>query len=421
MTEFGNIRYMCVVGIKYDTAPIDVREAFHFKKTDILDVTNYLLDINIEEVVILSTCNKSEIFFISTNPTEDIEIVYDTFEKFFDAKVDRNYFFNKYGDEALKHLFKVTIGYESLVIGEDQILGQVIDSYQTALDIGATKKLLNKIFREAITFAKKIKTESDISSQKTSIAYIGIRKLQEDLDLNNKNILVIGVGDMGKLALEYLFEYNSNIFVSNRTYSNSLKLKDKFEDLNILNYENLYKDIEKMDVVISATASPHTIIKKEHIKKREKPLTIMDLSLPRDVDEDVKLLDNITLNIIDDLTKISSKNMREKKKTLENYLPKVDEIIQEIKEWENLSSVDPVMDLFYKRCNDISEKTFNYLNRKLNITDREKELLKKMLDSSLKNVIKKPLLELKNMSHTNKKITTIETLVDILKREENED
>lgn len=408
----------CVVGINHHIAPIDIRERVHFKETDIIEATDILLSESIEELVILSTCNRSEIYFLTYNMDSDMKKVKKFYEEFFDISDLDSYVIEKYSDDALEHLFNVTVGLDSLVIGEDQILGQVRDAHMTSMDIGASKKDMNKIFREAITLAKQIKTETDISDQPISISYIGVKKIDEVLGLKGKKAMIIGLGNMGRLALNHLIELDTQIYVTNRTLENSLKVQREFEneDIEVIPFEDMNSMISEMDVLISATSSPHVIITKENIHKRNKPLYIMDLSLPRDISPEVAEIEDVVLYDIDSLQSLSEKSLNEKKRILDSYRDEIKKKVMELQNWSLNSKVDPIMKNLNERCDKIADDTLNYIFRKTDMNHSEQLKVEKIVRSALKKVLREPLLSIKEIGDNAKKETVIKILDEVLNK-----
>lgn len=403
----------CLVGINHHVAPIEIRERVHFKETDIIEVTDHLMGESISELVILSTCNRSEIYFLSSQPDQDLDLVVTYLKDYFQIDLEEKDLICKIGDEALEHLFYVAIGLDSMIIGEDQILGQVVDAHTTAMDLNSSQKILNKIFREAITFAKKVKSESGVSDKPVSIAYIGVKKMEELFDLSISRCMIIGLGEMGSLALNYLIERGADVVACNRTYENSIKMQQKYHALEILPFEDRLKGLVDVDILISATASPHTIINPRDLLKRTKPLAIMDLSLPRDVDPEVGNLDEVVLYDIDSLQEIGEKNLAENKEVLERYKPEIQEIIGDLKHWISESKVDPIMKSLNERCDEIADDTLRYIFRKTDLTHNEQLKVDKIVRSALKKVVREPMLSVRQMEESDRKEVTIAVLKEV--------
>lgn len=407
-----------VLGVNHNDTPINIREAVSFTDTQKIEGINFLLDNGIEEVIILSTCNRSEIYIYSQNILDKVEVVKDFYEDFFNVENIKKYLFCKVGKEAIKHLFNVSAGLDSLVLGEDQILGQVKDAHDFSRQLGASKKVFNKLFREAITASKDIKTTTKISQQPLSISYIGIKCLKEKMKtLENKSALVIGLGKMSKLAMKHLAQEKlNNIYVTNRSYEKLKSIQDEYKNLIPIKYEDRYKLMDKVDIVISATSSPHTILKKENMPKLSNELIMIDIALPRDIDKNLNEFENIEVYDIDDLKKISEKNDKKRKELACAGELIIDEKIEEFNEWLDTIKIDPTIQSLNDKCSDIREDTLDYIYRKLDLNCRDKKIIDKMLTSALKRLVREPIINLKQIKDSGKQeeyIKMVEELFDL--------
>ncbi|MFR8871679.1 glutamyl-tRNA reductase [Paraclostridium sordellii] len=407
-----------VVGVNHNDTPIHIRENVSFTDTQKIEGINFLLDNGISEVVVLSTCNRSEIYIYSDDILKKIEIVKDFYEDFFNVDNIKEYLFCKTGQHAIEHVFRVAAGLDSIVLGEDQILGQVKDAHEFSKQLGASKKVFNKLFREAITASKDIKTTTKISHQPISISYIGIKCLKDRLgSLEGKNALVIGIGKMSKLAMKHLEEEKLNsIYVTNRSYEKLQDIQDEYKNLIPIKYEERYSVLEKVDVVISATASPHTVIKKENMPNLSNTLIMMDIALPRDIDKNIDTLENIEVYDIDDLKKISDENDKKRRELACTGELLIDEKIDEFNDWLETIKIDPTIQSLNDKCTDIREDTLDYIYRKLDLNCKEKKIIDKMLTSALKRLIREPILNLKQIKDSGKQeeyIKIVEELFDL--------
>ncbi|CEJ75362.1 glutamyl-tRNA reductase [[Clostridium] sordellii] len=407
-----------VVGVNHNDTPIHIRENVSFTDTQKIEGINFLLDNGISEVVVLSTCNRSEIYIYSDDILKKIEIVKDFYEDFFNVDNIKEYLFCKTGQDAIEHVFRVSAGLDSIVLGEDQILGQVKDAHEFSKQLGASKKVFNKLFREAITVSKDIKTTTKISHQPISISYIGIKCLKDRLgSLEGKNALVIGIGKMSKLAMKHLEEEKLNsIYVTNRSYEKLQDIQDEYKNLIPIKYEERYSVLEKVDVVISATASPHTVIKKENMPNLSNTLIMMDIALPRDIDKNIDTLENIEVYDIDDLKKISDENDKKRRELACTGELLIDEKIDEFNDWLETIKIDPTIQSLNDKCTDIREDTLDYIYRKLDLNCKEKKIIDKMLTSALKRLIREPILNLKQIKDSGKQeeyIKIVEELFDL--------
>lgn len=394
---------LAVIGVNYDKTPLDIREKVSFTKSKKIKASEYLLHTGIEEVCILSTCNRSEIYVADKDLKSSINKVKEFFKVFFNVPNIEEHLFIKEDREVVSHIFNVASGLQSMILCEDQILGQVKEVLEFSIENNYSKKVLNKLFREAITAGKRIKRELRISENPISMVYIAIKLLKEKIgSLKDKKACVIGMGDMGTLALKHLLDENlSEIFVANRTYNNLLDLINEFPNIKPVEYENRYTLLNNIDILITATSAPHTIIDYEHLKEIKKELYIMDLAVPRDVEKKVRDLKNIHLYDVDDFKNISEDNIRKREELTNEAKEIIAFSVEEFMLWiKGLRVEEVIMDL-NKRCNEIKDEYFGYIDDRLDLDSKEKEVIDKMLASALKRLIREPILKLKNVDDEN--------------------
>ncbi len=411
---------IAVIGINHNLSPISIRERVSFTDTKKIEAINILLDKDIDEIVILSTCNRSEIYISCEDVEKGIEVVKAFYEEFFELGEVRNYLFSKKNKEVIEHLFNVASGLDSVVLGEDQILGQVKDAHEFSMKLGATKKLFNRLFRDAITTAKEVKTITKISQQSLSISYIGIKLLKEKMvSLKDKNVLIIGLGKMNLLTIKYLQEENvGTIYISNRSIEKFKEIQSIYDNIEYVDYKDRYNFLKdnKIDIVISATSSPHLVIRKEDMPSIKNKIYFMDLALPRDIDYNIKKLDYAEVYCIDDLKYIQHKNDETRVQLSKEAYKIINDKIDEFILWEDISTIDPTIQSLNQKCNEIKEDTLDYISRKINLNQRDKKIIDKMMTSALKRVIREPIINLKQVKNKGKReeyIKIIEELFDI--------
>lgn len=388
-----------VVGVNHNKTPIAIRERLSFRESQKIEATELLLDEGLEEVVILSTCNRSEIYFASYDIDRKIEVVRSFFKTYFDQEDCDTYLFAKKEEEAMKHLCCVCLGFDSIVLGEDQILGQVKDAMRNAMELKSSKKVLNHMFRSAVTIAKKVKKETKLSENPLSLSYIGVKKLKEEIpDFKKVRVLLIGLGKMGLLALKHLeAEGVEDIVVCNRKYEKSLEIRKEHPVCQVEEYSNLKEVLSTADIVISATSSPHIIISEEMLEKRKSPMYLLDLALPRDISENVGKLYNVSLYNIDSLKNVSKENIRERVRLFSEKEDEVEEAIGEFMFWKSKTMSDPVLCSLNERCEEIKKDTLSYIYRKVPLEPRHKKVIDKMVESALKRMLREPILNLKQI------------------------
>ena len=406
-----------VVGVNHNLAPINVREAVSFTDTKKIEAINILLDREIDEIVILSTCNRSEIYISGENIQQKVDEVANFYKDYFGVKDIEQYLFKKTNLEAIQHLFDVTAGLDSLVVGEDQILGQVKDAHEFCMKLGATKKVFNKLFRDAVTTSKEIKTITKISQQPLSISYIGVKLLKEKMGtLEGKNALIVGLGKMNLLTLNHLEEENvKNFYIANRNIEKTKEIENKFDNIIPIEYSDRHKIIQEksIDIVISATSSPHLVIKYDDMPKLDKKIYIMDIALPRDIDTKLKELNYVELYDIDDLKEIHDKNDIKRNELAQKAQEIIKIKIDEFTEWLDLTFIDPTIQSLNSKCIEIKEDTLEYIFRKIDLNQREQKIIDKMLGSALKRVIREPIINLKQVKNKGQREEYIKVIEDL--------
>lgn len=388
-----------VIGIHHQNTPIHIREKAAFTTNSLKKSAQSLLkEEGIDEVVILSTCNRSEVYICGENIEEGIKAVKKLYLEKKSPELNA-FLFIKTNENAISHLYRVASGLDSRILGEDQILGQVKDALTTAQSIGAGKKFLNKLFREAITFAKKMKNECSISENPLSISSVGVHYLQNAVqDLQDKNIMVVGSGKMGILAIKYL-QCNgvNNIWITNRTHGHAIQVAQQFEGVTTLDFEQRYDVLTEMDVLITATSSPHVIIKKEKMPNLTKPLTILDLALPRDVEDGIEDHEYIRLCTIDDLNQVVDENLAYRKQMACRIESQIHTEVETLLQWISSAKMDHVIQEFQQLSNEAAKAAMQNICKKVDLNENEQSYIDKIIRSSIQRLIKNPIEQLKQL------------------------
>ncbi|KGM94697.1 glutamyl-tRNA reductase [Clostridium novyi A str. 4552] len=408
---------LAVIGINYNNTPIDIREKVSFSKSQKYKACSYLIERGISEVIIVSTCNRSEIYICSDKINNHINEVIDFYKNFFEVQIVAEYIFIKKDKEAISHIYNVAAGLDSMILGEDQILGQVKEALIYSMENKFSRKILNKLFREAITSAKKIKSKLKISETPISMVYIAIKLLEKNIGtLKGKKACIIGAGEMGRLALKHLVnEELDEIFVANRTYNNVIDLLHEFPKIKPIEYEKKYEVLNKVDILITATSAPHLVIKKENLENIKQDIYIMDLALPRDVEKTVGDIENIHLYDVDDFKNISDSNKIKRKELSLIAKDSIDSYVYEFNQWMKSLKVDNTIKDLNDRCKDIKDEYLGYIAKRIDLNERDKEILEKMLFGALKKVVKEPILKLKKLKDEEEINKYIKSLNELFK------
>ncbi len=393
------------ISINHNTAPIEIREALHLSHDEIVDLIPKLKDNLFDEGFVLSTCNRTEIFgtpkigildykrleelIIDYKPVEGIKP--ENFNKFFSCG-------------AVKHLFSVATGIDSLIIGDSQILGQVKDSFQVSEDMNFAGSIIKRIFDATLRVGKRAIKETLIGEGAVTVSYAAVQVVEKIFsNLDKKSALVIGAGETGELAATHLNDKGvGRIAVSNRTLANAEKLASKIHG-EIVPFEQLTEHLHEYDIIISATSSPDLILSVDDIKRmmkkrRGNTSVIMDIALPRDVDSAAGEIDNVFYNDIDSLKVIVDQNMRKRKEEI----PKVEEIILDemtnLFSWFNTLEVVPtiktVREFFEEIRNDELEKI------KHKISDEDYEKLEDMTRRMMGRILHNPTIKLRELAES---------------------
>ncbi|MBD5460927.1 MAG: glutamyl-tRNA reductase [Lachnospiraceae bacterium] len=384
------------LGINYKRAQLNVRDKTSFTDEMKLRFFRSAEEAGVEQCLVLSTCNRSEVYYFYGEEEQRVRIREIYGEMFPDINVS-GYLTQLCGEEAMAYLFRVAAGLESLVLGEDQILGQVKEALEYSRAMGYSGKELNKTVQGAISCAKRIKTELRISEKPLSVSYIGIRRLEEVCGIRGKRILVIGSGKTSTLALKYLYEYGAGqVTACSRNYAHAGKLREQFPDIAVISYEERYVFMGQCDIVVSATASPHLVVRREEFCPVS-PLTFLDLAAPRDIDAAFAEDPLVCLIDLDSLQEIAGKNRHEREHLVQESGKLVREEVEETLLCLRQSRMDSTIESLQLRCGEIVEDSCAYLNRKIELGPREQKLLRKVLNASLQRLLREPIRELKGL------------------------
>lgn len=390
-----------LIGVNYKKAQLDIRDKTSFTDGMKLDFFQRAEKQGVEQCMVLSTCNRSEVYFFYEEEGQAVKMR-DAYMGMFPEVDLRDYLFELRGEEAIAYLFRLSAGLESLVLGEDQILGQVKEALDYARTMGYSKKEMNRVVRNAVTCAKRVKTELKISEKPLSVSYVGIKRLEADCGIAGKRILVIGSGHTAMLALKYLFEYKEvHVTACSRNHTHTKKLRETFPEIEVASFERRYEVMESCDIVVSATASPHLVVRREEFTP-VRPVTFLDLAAPRDVD--IALAKERLVNLInlDSLLRIVEENRRERERLVTESRRLIEEDLEETRAWLLRSRMDSTIESLQARCGRIVEDSYAYLNRKMELSPREQKLLKKVLNASLQRLLREPIQELKQIDSQQK-------------------
>lgn len=409
--------FILTMGLNHHTAPIDIREKLVFKETEEeMALITLLQEKSILENVIISTCNRTEIVAVVDQIHTGRYYLKRFMANWFQMDMEKiePYLFLHEEKEAVNHLYKVTAGLDSLVLGETQILGQVKHAFEIAKQTGTTGTLLNKLFREVVTFAKKVHHQTKINENAVSVSYAAVevaKKLYGSLE--NKKIVLVGAGEMSELALQNLAGSGIvDITIINRTKANAEILADQFQ-AKVGTYEEMNNYLSIADIVLVSTSADEPIIKQKDMQilmsQKSTSMLVIDIGLPRNVEHDCSYIPNFHLYDIDDLAGVVSANSLERQKIVLALENTIETEVQSFFEWEKQLGVVPVIRALREKALEMQEITMTSLENKLpGLTEREYIQIGKHMKSIINQMLKQPISELKEMSVENDAPTSIE-------------
>lgn len=400
--------HIIVVGLNYKTAPVEIRERLAFEESALPDAILALKNKkSILENVIVSTCNRTEVYAVVDQLHTGRYYIKEFLSEWFhiDQKEFAEHLFIHEHEAAIEHLFKVTCGLNSMVLGETQILGQIRNSFLQAQENGTTGTVFNHLMRQAVTLAKRAHSETDIGANAVSVSYAAVELAKKVFgDLKDKHVLVIGAGKMGELAIKNLYSNGATkVTVINRTFERAKTLAERFEG-EAKSIQELQCAIMDADIVISSTGARGYVIEKDMMKNMEKmrkgrPLFLVDIAVPRDLDPAIADMENAFLYDIDDLEGIVQSNLEEREKAAEKIMLMIEKEIREFNDWVNMLGVVPVISALREKALAIQGETMKSIERKLpNLSERERKVLNKHTKSIINQLLKDPILQVKELS-----------------------
>jgi len=315
------------VGLNYKTTPVEVRERLAFPEAHVPQAVQQVRGLpGFEESVVLSTCNRVELYAAHSLPSGDhghaaLRDYLVTHFKLQPEHAEALVLYNLDSTEAARHLFRVVSGLDSMVLGETEIFGQVKAAYKVALDTGTTSRALNKLFQQAFTVGKKVRNETTIQRGSTSVGSVAVDLAEKVHDFKECRVMLVGAGEMSRTCAQSLLSRGAkSVIVSNRSYDKAVELAAEMKG-TALKFDEWESVLHEVDVIISSTSAPHFVIKPEQIeqvmrKRRWNPLLLIDIAVPRDVDPAVNEIEGVYLYDIDALQAIADDGRRERERQL---------------------------------------------------------------------------------------------------------
>jgi len=394
-----------VVGLSHKSAPIEVREKLYFPEETIPAALSKLMSYEgVRESLIISTCNRVEIYASVADSAKGVDRIKQFISDYHGiAREALEGSLYVYPDaQGVRHTFRVASSLDSLVLGEAQILGQIKDAYDIALKAKTTSTILNKLIKKSISVAKRVRTETKLAEGAVSISSAAVELAKKIFgDLTGKTVMLLGAGEMAELAAQHLLSNGvKNIMVANRTFERAEELAKEFKG-DAIRFEHFPDALVMVDILICATGAQQFVVKRDMVAKvikdrRHKPIFMIDISNPRNIDPEVDKVDNVYLYDIDDLQSKVDVNTEGRAKEAETAEELVTQEVETYLQWERgLDAVPTIVDL-REKIEDIRkrevEKTIGSLN---GITEDQKRAVDMMSQAIVNKLLHAPLVVLK--------------------------
>ena len=386
--ENGNISKhstFYVVGLSYKKADADIRGKFSLDDVGKKNVLKQAQQEGVESLLVTSTCNRTEIYGFAQHPFQLIKLLCDNSQGTVEDFQKVAYIFKN--QEAVRYMFRVGTGLDSQILGDFEIISQIKSAFTESKSMNLVNAFIERLVNSVIQTSKRIKNETEISSGATSVSFASVRYIFSNIDdIANKNILLFGTGKIGRNTCENLVKHTKHeqITLINRTKDKAERLARKL-DLVVKDYSDLQLEIQKADVLVVATGAQNPTVDKA-ILNLKKPLLILDLSIPKNVNENVTTVDGVTLVHMDHLSQITDETLENRKK----HIPAAEVIIEEIMDdflaWTKQRKFAPTIHALKEKLNSIKESELSVQRKKLsNFDEAQAELISARIIQKITN------------------------------------
>ena len=393
---------LLTLGVSHKTAPLAVRERLALPEGRATAVLGELTDHDaIHEAVAISTCNRTELYLLAADTVEAESAALAILARQADIRPTEltESLYSMRGSQAVRHLFGVAAGLDSMIVGEAEIQGQVKRAYELALVEGSTGPVTNRLFHEALAAGKRVRTETGVGRSRVSVSTVAVELAAEMLgDLSARRVLVIGAGENGELTAKALRERGVHtVFVANRHYNRAIGLAQRF-DGTAVRFDDLPAQLGRADIVVSCTSSPHQILGREELEQvsGERPLVVLDIAVPRDVDPRVRDLPGVTLYDMDDLQRAVTRNLDVRQAEAARARTLVEQENERFERWLSSLDVVPTIAALRARGEAIVEQVLRENEpRWQSLSEADRERLALMARAVIGRMLHEPTMRLK--------------------------
>jgi glutamyl-tRNA reductase len=397
-----------VAGLNHKIADVDVREKLAFNGPKLEEGLKRFRELpEVHEAIILSTCNRVELYAnVKDNQraAEAVKTFLSEFHNINRSSLDAGLYIYD-GVNAVRHIFRVASSLDSMVVGEPQILGQLKDAFELALSQKTTGILLNKLMKKAISVAKRVRTETRIAENAVSISFAAVELAKKIFtDLSKRVFMLLGAGEMAELAAKHLISSGvKEVLVSNRTYERACDLAKEFNGKPV-RFDEFIDEMAQADIVICSTGAPDYIVTKGQMQKvmkerKQRQVFLIDISVPRNIDPETNDLDNVYLYNVDDLQGVVDSNLFERKKEAEKAEKIIDEELETFLRWQSTLDSVPTIIAIREKAEEIKKEELDKLFHKITgMGEKEREAIEYMATALINKMIHPPTAALKEDS-----------------------
>jgi glutamyl-tRNA reductase len=417
-----------VTGLNHRTAPVSVRERLAFTP---LDLANGLAELKslpgVLEGMILSTCNRVEVALTAedeVDPRQTLE-AFLSVAKGIDSRELHPYLYNFEGHEAIRHIFRVAASLDSMIVGEPQILGQLKSAYSLAKEQGSVTGLLDTVVMRAFSVAKRVRTETDIGVSAVSISYAAVELAREIFgSLKGQRVMLIGAGKMSELAARHLLRSGvQQILVTNRTESRARDLADLVHG-TVVPYDEFRSRLKDVDIVITSSGATGHLLNKEDMRRivasrKNRPMFLIDIAVPRNIEPAVNELDNIFLYDIDDLQRIVDENLKGRLDQATEADKIVAEEVERLENWMRTRHVGPMIVSLQERLEQIRQSEIDRVRGKLGgLTSQQEQAIEMLTRGIVNKIAHGPISQLRKHAGSDNGAEMLDAIRNIFRLEE---
>ena len=395
------------IGTSHHVAPIEFRERLAFSEEQLIESLQHLLESDqVQEAVILSTCNRVEVYAVANsvrNADAAAKMLVEFLARSRQIGVEslKKWCYLHHNLETIQHLFRVTASLDSMVVGESQILGQVKTAYDLSRASGGAGTILNRLFTKAFSVGKRIRSETTITTGAVSISYAAVELAKKIFNtLEGKTVAIIGAGEMSELTAKHLVANGvANVLVANRTYERAVKIAEKFNGTPIA-YDSDLNFLIDADIVISSTNAPDYLIKRQPLaaimrKRRHRYMFLIDIAVPRDIDPDVSKIDYAFLYNIDDLEAVVVSNLKDRQQEAGQAEQIVTEEAKQFYNQLQTFQVNPTIKALHQQFRQIADTELQACFYKSTLSDQQEAAVTSMTQAIVKKLLHHPMQNLR--------------------------